>query len=534
MPTQTFTYQARLPGNIPALDLFARLFGRLERKLYVDRVHRKIEINTLKSRYIAQYGISSRQFNALRISLDGRIQSVLELLKNAVAQHEQKIVKKSALIEKLQRKIIEQRKFVDSPSIPSKRKLLARKIIAQYYFRIHHLKRAVEISKHRLNDLRQRINNKNPRICFGSKKLFREQFGLDKEDEQYETLFRQWKSSWELSRNNTMYSVGSKDETAGNLSCQLKHIEDRRFSLKLRLPDAMGSEHGKFFEAGFDLKYGHEYVIAALNSSALVGTKRTGTALTYRFHKDGKGWRILISVSVNLEATTNKQSGFIGVDLNADHLAVSETDRFGNLVKAKRFDLYLNGKTSDQRQAVIGDATKAICLWARQAGKPIAMEQLNFSKKKQNMGSGSHHESRYNRMLSSLAYSQIHQMMASSALRHQVEVVQVNPAFTSVIGRVNHAARYGISTHLGAALAIARRAQNYREDLIIDNDGLMTVQCRDNHPVTLKPPVRKRSGHVWSLWSQVNTLIKRPLAEGGQCHYRRASLLNPAMSSTAH
>lgn len=532
MQKQTFTYQARLSGEHPSLDAYARLFCRLERKLYVDRVHRKTDLNQLKSHYIARYGINARMFNAMRISVDGRIQSVLELLKQSIDTHQQKISKKSAQVARLEQKIVEQRKFIDSPAIPIKRKLKARLMIEQYKFRIHHLKRAVVTAKARVNNLQDRLHAKNPKICFGTKTLFRAQFGLDKEDAEYQTLFADWKRQWDFSRNHQIYLVGSKDESCGNVNCQVTQRTDNRFDLKLRLPDALASEFGKFFHATFELKYGAENLLAVLSGFKKEAGKLSGTALTYRLHKDAKGWRVLVSLPENSHATSFKDLGVMGLDLNADHLAVSETDRFGNLVKFKRFDLYLNNKTSDQRQALIGNAAKAICEWAKQSGKPIAIERLDFKEKKQDLNRGIGREARYNRMLSSLAYSQIHSMLSASAFRHQVEILTENPAFTSVIGRVNHAKRLGVSTHIGAALAIARRAQNFSERLMIDQDGHITALGRDNHPVTLKPPVRTRSRHVWSLWSQVNTLIKRPLAEGVQCRTLRASLPQPTMTST--
>lgn len=41
--------------------------------------------------------------------------------------------------------------------------------------------------------------------------------------------------------------------------------------------------------------------------------------------------------------------------------------------------------------------------------------------------------------------------------RHGVAVRKVNPAFSSVIGRVKFMARYGLSMHQAAALVLARR-----------------------------------------------------------------------------
>ena len=50
-----------------------------------------------------------------------------------------------------------------------------------------------------------------------------------------------------------------------------------------------------------------------------------------------------------------------------------------------------------------------------------------------------------------------------AAFRAGVEVLEVHPAYTSTIGAVNHAARFGISIHQGAAIAIARRSLGLSE-----------------------------------------------------------------------
>jgi transposase len=59
--------------------------------------------------------------------------------------------------------------------------------------------------------------------------------------------------------------------------------------------------------------------------------------------------------------------------------------------------------------------------------------------------------------LSSFAYNQVIQYLKAAAFRAGVQIIQVNPAYTSTIGAVNYAARFGISIHQGAAIAIARR-----------------------------------------------------------------------------
>jgi IS605 OrfB family transposase len=530
--TKTFTYAARITGQQPVLDSFAKVFGSVERKLYVDRVHRDTHINELKSRYLAQYGITARQFNSMRISVDGKIKSVLELLSLTVTDYQQKIKAKEAQLKKLSDDRKKEVVFLTT-DIPLNRRLKAKQTLEKMDFKLHQGKRRLATLKARLAGIEQRIKAHNPKLCFGSKKLFRSQFLLDKHHSDHANQLEQWKSDWELSRNHDIYLVGSRDETCGNQTCQGVLQQDVSIKLTVRLPNALHEQFGKTFTTMVNFGYGKENIIAALKASRVENVKhtdahgnevdskkRTGVALTYRFSKDAKGWRVLVSVPVNKDMTSIKQAGVIGVDLNADHLAVTETDRFGNLIAFKRYNLYLENKTSDQRQAIIGDTAKEIANWAQSAQKPIALEKLDFKKKKAALVDSDN--TQYNRMLSSLAYNQIHQMISSSAFRVGVEIIEINPAYTSLIGNVNYAKRYGISSHLSASLAIGRRAMNYRENPVIDAQGKFTYVLRDGHHVTLTLPERNRDKHVWSLWSRINTKLKQPREEGYRCCKRRA------------
>lgn len=57
-------------------------------------------------------------------------------------------------------------------------------------------------------------------------------------------------------------------------------------------------------------------------------------------------------------------------------------------------------------------------------------------------------------MLSSLAYSSLMLAMQSNALLGGVRTAEVNPAYTSVVGRVKYAKPIGISLHQAAALVL--------------------------------------------------------------------------------
>jgi hypothetical protein len=102
---------------------------------------------------------------------------------------------------------------------------------------------------------------------------------------------------------------------------------------------------------------GSQRIHSATTKAGKPTVKLTGTALSYRFVRDDKGWRVFVSAEAReVEQVSRQELGAIGVDINADHLAVSETDRFGNLIGTRRIDLVTYGKTTDQAKALIGDA----------------------------------------------------------------------------------------------------------------------------------------------------------------------------------
>lgn len=84
------TYQTKLcrdveyPTNIllvAYLDEWSMYFQSIERKLYVDMVHRKTSVSALKKEYLPRHGITARQFNSIRAQLQGKISSVRSLRK---------------------------------------------------------------------------------------------------------------------------------------------------------------------------------------------------------------------------------------------------------------------------------------------------------------------------------------------------------------------------------------------------------------------------------------------------------------------
>lgn len=107
--------------------------------------------------------------------------------------------------------------------------------------------------------------------------------------------------------------------------------------------------------------------------------------------------------------SSSPQLGAIGVDINADHLAIAETDRFGNMQCVHRLDAITYGKSQDQTKAILGDAANEIARMAQRSGKPVALETLDFTKKKAELETAKVDRSR---SLSAFAYGRtVHKTM---------------------------------------------------------------------------------------------------------------------------
>lgn len=489
-----FTYQTRLylaPDQEAALDAYAELHGKVERCLFAA-MKKEHTITDLKKQFIRKFEITARQFNALRVGIEGKIQSIKELRPEYIQEKKAKIAKTQKVIKKLEK----------DPSAS---------------FKLHQKKRKLSKLQHRLKQMEADEASGHVRLCFGSRELFRKQFNL--KENKYASL-ADWKKDWKKARSRQFFVLGSKDEVSGCQGCQARIQDDGKFTLVLRLPNAL-SEFGKTLcLSGIHFPYGHDKMLEALSTSRRIPAKtkkgvniikRTGSALSYRFLRDEKGWRVFVSTEVaGKDTSSRKELGAIGVDVNADHLAVAETDRFGNLIKSWVIPLPVHGKSDDQKKALIGEAAKSLVTHAAQQQKPVVVEKLDFRRKKADLDSLSPRQAR---MLSSFCYRKVLSSVFSASLRAGVDVIEVNPAYTSVIGAVNHAQTRGISIHQGAAYAIARRGLRLSERPSV-RSGI--APSRNGGHVTFALPVRNRAKHVWSFWASV----RKSLKAAHEAHYR--------------
>lgn len=446
--SKTFTYQTRFKMEEDlALTEYGELFGKLERKLFAHLSAKK-NVNDLKKLYIAKYGATARQFNSLRFSLKGKMASAQQCQKLTIDQLKEKI-------SRLEKKV--------------KGNKLAPHLLFQK-------KRSLARIKARLKTLEENLQNGKVSICFGSVKLFRQQFHLE------DKTHLQWKSEWTQARNNQFYVIGSKDETAGNQSCAL-FKEGSSFSIRLRLPHSLEKKFGKYLIINdVNFAYGKEEIAKELDAPIR-------KAMNYRFLKDKKGWRIFLSFAHECkEVTTKKELGAVGIDINPGCIAAIEIDRYGNKIAAKTIKTNLYGKSKDQSKAILGDAVKEVVELARKKQVPIVLEELNFDKKKQNLKDT---HPRHARMLSSFSYRKTIESFESKGFRQGVEIIKVSPAYTSMLGCIKYKKRYGLSTHIAAALCIGRRGMGYLEKLPLGKS--IQVLTNEGPYLQLSLPARKEN-----------------------------------------
>jgi IS605 OrfB family transposase len=481
------TFQTRLhltPEESTLLDSYAALFAKVEHNLFVDLEKNEETLNELKRRYLKSFDITARQFNSARCSVEGKIQSLKEIQKLRIADCKEKI---TSLQKRLKSKRVRCKHLV------------------------HQRKQRLEA---RLAQLQNDQAKGKVRMCFGSRKLFRAQHHLEESGFQSR---EEWLKEWKEKRSSFFFLMGSKDETSGNQSCAGIIESNNTLAFRLRLPNTLHQKYLTIKNVSF--KYGQDVISKVLRENQARCSlqreknpqyKERGLAVSYRFIRDRRGWLLFVSCALPAaEYVTKKEFGYIGVDLNVDHLALTETDHSGNPLSTATFPLTLYGKSTGQAKALIGDVAKDLVDHAQKTRKAIVIEKLDFQNKKRCLNDNN---PKHARMLSAFAYQRTLEAIRARAHREGVEVFEVNPAYTSQIGKIKFAKRYGLSIHHAAALCIARRITGFSELLprhseVPDGRGVYEA---------FAVPARTQQRFFWSYLGVVTRKLRTALAE----HFR--------------
>jgi IS605 OrfB family transposase len=152
-------------------------------------------------------------------------------------------------------------------------------------------------------------------------------------------------------------------------------------------------------------------------------------------------------------------AGAIGVDCNPDGVAVVEVTGDGNLKhhqyeREQRIQFAGRGKRDYDIKQVAVRAVDA----AKEARKPLVVEKLDFNPANRKKGCR-----KFRRAKSQFIYRQMLGAIKARATREGVPLIEVQPAFTSILGNLKYAEPYSLNRHTAAALVIGRRGMGLLE-----------------------------------------------------------------------
>ena len=540
MTNSTRTYStsilaAAAPGA--ALDAYARLFSKAVRTAYSQEeraVRSKSQVTKAvrKARTQEQFNLTSRQTNAVLVEADGKRAGILELYKVQLEDQQGRLRRRSG---KLKRSVALLARHTDGKTFR-----LSKGRAAQVRADIFRHKTNIDSLKLRIAQLKTGMASGHTSLTFGTKKALRARA----QSAMTEKELKVWRRNWDMARNGQFLVLGSKDETAGCQGCVATAAADGSFTLRIRLPDAQGGGYAVL--AGVRFAYGAEQLRHALaqqtlrasSKSSLMGVARAaakeaeksapplpqgekrapvtisqkaiqgGIAITWRFMRQADGsWRISFSTDVAAAPlVTSRLLGAIGVDINSGFISVAETDRFGNILSAINILCPETGRSAGQRAAARGEAVKQVIERCRRTGKPLVLEDLDFKAKKQDLDGRSEERSR---KLSALAYKALHDLFSARALDAGVDVITVDPAYTSTQGQVRYAAQRGWTVHMAAAGVISRRGMGISEAAPVSGTHRVPVGAI---AVEWAIPVEIARSDVSLRWPMLHRSLRRTIA----------------------
>jgi IS605 OrfB family transposase len=258
------------------------------------------------------------------------------------------------------------------------------------------------------------------------------------------------KAEWQQYRNNGVYCVGERNKK-GNANLRV-HYDSSTGHFTVSLLMDRGKRNDRLSAP----------LYVPPQSKVLFQRLAEGKrAYTIRvlFPSQGTHVRVLVTAD-QPNSTQANDRGIAGIDFNPGGAAVTLLYPDGKFHASKWFpqpDLMYARK--GKRQWLIGNLIARILQWIAAYGlNTVAIENLRFSKQ---FGACR----QFNRVKSNFVYRQLLSTLQTQALKHNFAVYEVNPAFTSLLGKWKYQQRYGLNGHQAAALVIGRRGLGYGEKL---------------------------------------------------------------------
>ena len=292
-------------------------------------------------------------------------------------------------------------------------------------------------------------------VVFGGRRLFEKLCKNHLTGKAREKLKNQWK---EL-RQGTLISIGSKADK-GN---RLMRFEDLNGQLYLRI--TIGN--GEFIYAKVLREPSNSKDKWLTFMAMLLESWQTQNYFPYTVELKLRDGEVYGSVSFELptpEVRCTKENGVIAIDTNASpiHLAVAEVSKTGELLSYQTISLHhfleLSQNSKDHQEWILAHQIVDLAI---QRNKAIAIENLKKLKK----GVRGDGKAELRKRLHQWNVKKFLQKLKRVAMLKGVEVIEVNPAYTSVIGMLKYAPQLNIDKDIAGAYVIGRRALGFKEDV---------------------------------------------------------------------
>ena len=427
-------------------------YGIIQRYVWHVIVRRKNVINKskLNTEIQMKFSVSKRTANSVIYDMRGRYKALKELKKTERAQLKNRILHLEQQAEKTAAAVNNLKKDAAANRLDEKHLEKYRKLKKKLYYRHQRIQKF----RDRLAQLEKNMEKGHYPLSFGGKKTFDDQYRL--EENGYRS-HEGWYNDYRRKRDRNIFYLGSRDETGGNQMFQLRPDAEGSYDIRIR-KDGKYDRDGRYVYGKCRFKY--------LDDELRESLRNRDRPVSYRIRI--RGTKIYLQAIVTLDMSkrpivTTMVNGAIGIDFNDGHIDLAETDGKGNLVAMDRYRLKYHGtggRAADEMRQVAAEIGK----YALSKGKSIVKEDLSFARKKSQTEKGS--GKRYNRMLHTLDYSRFEDDMKNMAVRNGIDLIEVNPAYTSRIAETKYCKIRKIPVHNGAAYVIARRGQGYKDKAV--------------------------------------------------------------------
>jgi IS605 OrfB family transposase len=291
-------------------------------------------------------------------------------------------------------------------------------------------------------------------VVFGGKRIFEKLCKNHLTGKVRERLKKQWKEQ----RQGTLVSIGSKADKGNRLT----RFEDLNGQLHLRI--TTGNREFIYAKVLREPSNSKDKWLTFM--AMLLESWQTKNYFAYTVELKLREGEIYGSVSFEIptpEVRYTKENGVIAIDTNASpiHLAVAEVSKTAELLSYQTISLQhllgLSQNTKDHQEWILAHR---IVDFAIQRNKAIAIENLKKLKK----GKRGDGKAKLRKILHNWNAKKFLQKLKRVAKLKGVEVIEINPAYTSVIGMLKYAPQLNIDKDIASAYVIGRRALGFKED----------------------------------------------------------------------